>query len=213
MKRLLHIILIICAFNINVNGSNKNVKQQTCLNLSKKSISYGVEWGYIATVHRITRANFFNIEGSRENIKESRFGLWSNAEVLLHLGYNLSDCWNLSIYSGVTGLTDLHYAVPISLRATYYLTPNTMMDRWLVYADIGSGVSLKKEPQEILTGKIGGGYRINLSQRTKLDFIASLRLSYTHHQIIDGNDLVPLQQTNRNSALMESISLGMSITF
>jgi hypothetical protein len=88
-----------------------------------------------------------------------------------------------------------------------------MTDTWLAFADLGTGISLKHEPQEIVTGKIGGGYRINLSPGTKLDFIAAMRLAYTHPQIMDGDDMITLKWTNRNIAFIQSFSLGMSIIF
>ena len=88
-----------------------------------------------------------------------------------------------------------------------------LKDRWLAFIDLGTGVSIKHEPQEIWTGKLGGGYRITLSRDSKLDLIAAVRLACTHPQIIDGEDLIALEWTNRNLAFLQSFSLGISITF
>lgn len=214
MKRILHILLIICSFNIYVLGANKNVK---CLNSSTDAVpkwTFGAEWSYVGTIHYSKKFNYFNTEGYRQNTSFDTFGYWNNGEALLHLGYNLSDRWNLSVYAGVTGLADIHKAIPVSLRVTHYFSRMyPAKDTWLAFADLGSGVSLKQEPQEIFTGKIGAGYRINLSPDTKLDFIAALRLAYTHPQIIDGGDLITLKWTNRNTGFLQSFSIGMAITF
>ena len=83
----------------------------------------------------------------------------------------------------------------------------------MTFMDVGTGISFKNEPQEIWTGKVGGGYRITLSRDTKLDFIAALRLACTHPQVMDGDDKITLEWTNRNLAFLQSFSLGMSITF
>ena len=78
---------------------------------------------------------------------------------------------------------------------------------------LGSGISIKREPQELATAKFGAGYRISLSRDTKLDFIAAVRLTHTHPQIIDEGDLITLEWTNRNSAFLAAVSVGMSLTF
>lgn len=206
MKRLLFISLILCTFNNNVNGQGRPVDDYS-------GLTFGAEWSYVGTVHGNMRYNYFNPEGYRVNRRELMNGYWSNAEALLHVGYNFNKHWNLSFYAGVTGIADLHNAVPISLRATYLFGKDALSDRWLAFADIGTGVSIKSEPQEIWTGKLGGGYRLSLSRDTKLDLIAAIRLTCTRPQIIDGNDIITLEWTNRNTAWVESFSLGMSLTF
>jgi len=206
MKKFLCILLIFCSFNLNVNGQNTSHKDYSRL-------SFGAEWSYIATYHYNTAFNYFNTEGYRTNRKASHTGYWGNAEALLHVGYNFNSHWNLALYAGLTGFADIHNAVPMSVRATYCFGNDPLKDRWLTFVDLGTGFSLKKEPQEIWTGKIGGGYRISLSRDTKLDFIASFRLACTHPQIFDGEDIITLEWTNRNVALLRSITLGMSITF
>ena len=214
MKRFLSIILIITSFNINVIGGNKNVKGKNEALIATNKWDFGVEWSYVGTYAYNTKYNFFNTEGYRVNAHSEVSGYWSNAEVLLHAGYNLNRRWNISLYTGVIGLADIHYAVPVSLRMTHYFAKNSILaDTWLAFAEVGSGICIKNEPQEIWSGKIGGGYRINLSEATKLDFIAAFRLTYTHPQIIDGNDKIPLEYTNLNSALLQSFSIGMAITF
>lgn len=206
MKRLLLILLISSTFNNNVNGQERPMEDYS-------GLTFGAEWSYVGTVHGNSRYNYFDPEGYRVNRQEILNGYWSNGEVLLHIGYNLNHHWNLSMYAGITGLAEFHNAVPVSLRATYCFGNDALKDRWITFADIGTGVSIKSEPQEIWTGKIGGGYRVRLSRDTKLDLIAAIRLTCTHPQIIDENDIIPLERTNRNTAWLQSFSLGMSLTF
>lgn len=213
MKRIFYILLTICIFNINVSANNKNVNWLSHAKSSLPRLSLGVEWSYIGTSHYATRYNYFDSEGYRKNKTEKVTGYWSNAEALLHIGYNLSSNWNISLYSGIMGIADIHNAVPFSLRATYYFGKDPVKDRWFTYADIGTGICLKQEPQEILTGKIGGGYRFSLSRDAKLDIIAAMRLCYTHPQIYDGDEIIIMEWTNRNTALVKSISVGIGLTF
>ena len=176
--------------------------------------TFGAEWSYVSTFHYNTRFNYFNTEGYRQNEATDEFGYWHNGEALLHAGYNLNANWNLSVYAGVAGLADIHKAATLSVRLTHYFGKRYPLDdTWLAFADLGTGVSMKSEPQEIVTGKLGGGYRISLSPFTKLDFIAALRLAYTHPEIFDGEEMITLKWTNRNTAFLQSFSIGMAITF
>ena len=214
MKRILYIILIIYSFNISVTGANKNVMSTIIGSQRVPRWTFGAEWSYVGTFHYNTKFNYFNTEGYRQNEASDKSGYWNNGEALLHVGYNLTPNWNLSMYAGVTGLADIHKAAALSIRMTHYfgkLYP--LRDTWLAFADVGTGISLKHEPQEIVTGKVGGGYRVNLSPDTKLDFIAAFRVAYTHPQIYDGDDEITLKWTNRNTAFLQSFSIGMAITF
>jgi hypothetical protein len=206
MRNWLCILLIFCTFNLNVNG-----QERVCDDIPR--LSFGAEWSYIGTIHYSAWYNYFSPDGYRINRHEDVNGYWGNGEVLLHVGYNFNKHWNLSLYTGMTGLADIHNAASISLRGSYYFGEDALKDRWMTFMDVGTGLSFKNEPQDIWTGKVGGGYRITLSRDTKLDFIAALRLACTHPQVMDGDDKITLEWTNRNLAFLQSFSLGMSITF
>lgn len=206
MKRLAIISLIMCAFNTNVSAQNIFVNPFP-------KVTFGVEWSYLGTAPYKTHFNFFSDDGYRRNINERHTRYFNNAEVLLHVGYNFNSHWNLSFYSGLTGMADIHNAVPLSLRATYAFGNDPLKDRWFTFMDLGTGFSIKKEPQEIYTGKFGGGYRISLSRNTKLDFIAAFRLAYTHPDIVFDDSYIALEWINSNEALLGSLCLGMALTF
>ena len=123
------------------------------------------------------------------------------------------DKWNLSAYLGYTALQDKDHCVPLSLRATRYFRENEKDDRWLTYLDLGSGISIKKHPQEIFTGKLGTGYRFSLSERTKIDVLASLRMTYGHSNIEFENTQISFDRINRNNIYGCALSVGLSLTF
>lgn len=175
--------------------------------------TYGTEWGYILTFYSGYHYNFFSPDGWRVNEKDIGFSYHSNAEIYIHTGYNLSDKWNLSAYLGYTALQDKDHCVPLSLRATRYFRGNEKGDRWLTYLDLGSGISIKKHPQEIFTGKLGTGYRFSLSERTKIDVLASLRMTYGHSNIEFENTQISFDRINRNNIYGCALSVGLSLTF
>ncbi len=206
MRYFLCIFLILSAININVCAGERGEEA-----LSK--VTYGLEWGYVATIQNGYHYNFFAPEGYRVDELDNSFGYISNADVHLHIGYNLSSRWNLSMYIGYEGIADIHQAIPVSLRMTRYFNADPMKDRWLSFIDLGSGICLKRRPEEILTGKIGVGYRLALSRSTSLDFILSARFIYTHPEIIYDKEPVSFNRINRNNAYVTAISIGMALTF
>lgn len=180
---------------------------------SVPKFTFGAEWGYVAIVQYGYHTNFFSPEGYRVDNKGNEFDLYNNAEVYFHAGYNLSPQWNISAYIGYAGFADVQAIVPFSIRGTRFFGENHMDDRWFCFADLGTGISLNKNPQETLAGKLGGGYRLSLSRITKLDFVASVRMTYAHIDInYKGYEIDP-DRVNRNNAYAGAVSFGLSITF
>ena len=201
MKRgLLTYILIIAAF-ISARGTGM------------PEITFGAEWGYMPSLFYGHHYNFFDPDGFRVDDKDTSFGYFTNGEVTLHVGYNFNEYWNLSFHTGYSGAGSFAPVVPMSLRITRYWGDNHLSDRWLTFAECGSGISIKKRPQEIFTGKVGGGYRLSLSRFTKLDFIAAFRMLYTHPDIMHYGYEIDRIWTNRNDGHVGSLFFGLSLTF
>ena len=205
MKKIISILLTICAFNI-------CVKAQVTGEERFPRFTFGAEWGYVATVWEFTHNNFFSAEGYRINEKGNAFGYHSNGEVYLHAGYNFDEYWNLSLYAGYGGVNGMHKIVPISIRATRYYGDDPLTDRWFTFAGLGSGICLKKPVQEIFTGRFGGGYRMSLSPDTKLDLMVGLSLTYTHPEVIHDGRQIPHKLINRNDKLCGGLSISLALT-
>ena len=180
---------------------------------SAKKITFGAEWSYVATPVAIYHYNFFSSEGYRFNIHGSDTGYYNNGEVLLHVGTDLDENWNVSAYAGVCGLANYHNSLPISLRLTRYYENNPMGDRWFSFVDVGSGFTIKLPVQAIASVKLGGGYRLSLTKDSKIDIIAALKGAYTQPQIYHEGEFIDLKYTNRNDVYLLSGQLGISLTF
>lgn len=203
MKKILVILLILFSFNNFVNAQKDRFSKYT----------FGVEWGYVATFQSGYRYIFFPPEGYRVDVRDNSFRLQSNADLYIHSGINLNSIWNLSLYAGYAGVGDIHKVLPVSIRATRYFGKDPLADRWFTFTDLGSGICLKRPVQEILTGKIGGGYRMSLSRYSKLDFIISARMTYTHPQITYDQEVISQEMVRRNNAYVSALSLGLGLTF
>ena len=176
-------------------------------------ITFGAEWGYIGVIYSGYHYNFIAPEGYRVDPRGWGFTYDSNGEAYLHMGYNLNDKYNLSLYAGISAVMDYHHTVPVSLRLTRYFGDSHLKDRWLTFIDLGSGIIIRQDPQELLTGKIGGGYRLSLSRDTKLDLLMSVRTVLTHPDIDYYGTMITPDRINRNNAYCSAISLGMALTF
>ena len=203
MKKTLALIFIMVLFHTGAGAGNTSLPRLT----------YGVEWGYIGVFYSGYHYNFFAPEGYRADPRNYKFMYMSNAEAYLHLGYNIDANHNISAYAGISAIERYHHTIPVSIRFTRYSGNDHMKDRWFTFIDLGSGISIKKHPQAILTGKIGWGYRISLSRDTKLDFLMAYRAVLTHPDIYHYGEMIPFDSINRNNAYNSAISFGMALTF
>lgn len=176
-------------------------------------ITFGAEWGYMASFLSGHHYNFFDPDGFRVDSQEMSACYFNNGEVTFHVGYNFNHKWNLSLHTGYSGAGDFEPTIPISLRMTRYWGENHLADRWFTLLDVGSGITLKKSPQETVSCKLGGGYRISLSRVTKLDFLAAFKLLYTHPEIMYYGEIIDHKWINRSNGYVGSLFFGISLTF
>lgn len=202
MKKLCIIFLTILLLPATGRAQNESVPKLT----------FGAEWGYIGVFYSGYHHNFFAPEGYRVDPRSYKFMYVSNAEAYLHLGYNIDARHNIAAYAGISAIERYHHTIPVSIRFTRYSGDDHMKDRWFTFIDLGSGISIKKNPQAILTGKLGWGYRISLSRDTKLDFLMSYRAVLTHPDIYHYGDMIPHDKVNRNNAYNSALSLGIALT-
>lgn len=187
-----------------------------CLSASDKDakrFTFGAEWGYVGSFHCGIHHNFFSEEGYRVDLVQNNLAFQGNGEVYLHAGYNISPSWNLSLYAGIAGIYDFHRAVPISLRVTRYFKARPNGDRWIAFADGGSGICLTSNIQGILTGKAGGGYSITLSPDTSIDVLLAYRMTLTHPEITYDGYEINHNRINRNNAYVSALSLSLALNF
>ena len=205
MKKFLLILLIACTFNNNVNAQKERGD-------TYPKFTFGLEWGYVASITTVFHNNFYAPEGFRVDEQGIDTGYINNADMYLNVGWNVNRVWNVSIYIGYAGVGDMHNVLPISIRGTRYFGSDPLKDRWFIFADAGGGICLKTPVQDIATLKFGGGYQLSLSRDTKLDFLMSYRAVLTHPDIYHYGDMIPHDKVNRNNAYNSALSLGIALT-
>ena len=203
MKKTLAVIFIMVLCHTGAGAGNATFPRLT----------YGLEWGYIGVFYSGYHYNFFAPEGYRVDPRGYSLMYDSNAEGYFHVGYNMTEKKNISLYAGLSAIENYHHTLPVSIRYTRYYGIDHLRDTWFSFIDLGSGCSIKVHPQFILTGKFGGGYRMSLSRDTKLDFLISLRSVLTHPDIVYDDTPIRYDRVKRNNAYVSAFSIGMALTF
>ena len=174
-------------------------------------LTFGVEWDYVSTVANIYHHNFRAQEGYRRNDKDIMIMYAGNGAILGHIGADFGRHYNLSVYAGYEGITDGFAVFPVSLRNTLLFGKDVRLPRWLCYIDAGYGFTDMAD-SVCITGRAGCGYRLPLSERVKLDFLLSYRLSYAEIPFSDEGGTVSADRIMRNNNILNAISLGIGIT-
>lgn len=144
-------------------------------------ITYGLEFGYIANFHVYSHFNYIPEGGYRVDHEDNDFGYSTNANVMAHFGFNVSENLNLSAYAGYQGINRKQRIFPVTLRATVLFGKHDDPGRWLSY--IGGGIGLKGSEKmfgNAYVANCGVGYRLNLTREVKLDFLSGLVSTYWH---------------------------------
>ena len=172
-----------------------------------------VEWSYVASFHLASVQNFYAPEGYRIHRSNSELDYFTNAEVMVRPGINLTPRWNLSAGFGVTGVHRKYTAIPITLRATHYFSSKPDKDRFLAYLDCGFGIHTGADSRAIFRGAVGGGYQLYLSRHFRLGFLLSIRSTLFHPEVVLYGESIAPGDINKNDALSTSVSIGMNLTF
>lgn len=182
------------------------------------TFTFGVEGNYANSVVSYRHYNFVSSYGYRIDRKYWDSGYHVNGEFLIHVGMNVDNRLNLSLYTGYSGIFKNMRTTPLTLRVTYCFGKDRTKNRWLVYADAGPGITQHSDKVSI-SGicKAGTGYRIPLSRYTRLDFLMSVRAAMTSTGAFEMNTgssiYIPEENLRRNDAFYFALMFGIGITF
>ena len=182
------------------------------------TLTFGIEGSYISTAASYRHFNYISAYGYRIDRKFWNTMYHSNGEFLMHIGVDISDKFNLSVYTGRSGINRGTYVVPLTLRGSCYFGKDPSKGRWLAFLDAGPGLSGYGDDLS-LSGmfKAGTGYRIPLGRYTRLDFLVSFRTVVTGKGIMgssmSSSIYIPEENLRRSDALYLAMTFGIGITF
>lgn len=182
------------------------------------TFTFGIEGSYISTVASYRHFNYISTYGYRVDRKFWKTRYHSNGEFLMHIGADISDRFNLSIYTGRSGINRNVYLTPLTLRGTYYFGKDPAKSRWMAFLDAGPGLSGYGDDMSA-SGivKIGSGYSIPLGKYTRLDFLVSFRNVITNKKMMgssmSSSIYIPEENLRKNSSLHMAMTFGIGIRF
>lgn len=176
-------------------------------------VSAAVEWGAGMTFADYHVYNYLLEGGYRMNGSELYFGGKLNAYLQGSIGYAILPDWTLSLSAGYEGIDRQYRVYPITMRATHNFRP-VGEDGWTIYVESGAGFWGPSDIAAVL-GRLGGGYRIALSERTSLDLLLSYRLSMRNPDLFDPDSTRPIldERIVLNQLYSSKLTLSIAISF
>lgn len=177
-------------------------------------LSYGIEWGYDATLLNAYHYNYTDAkDGYRIDEEAAKPMYYSNGHAEAHLTLEFASHWSLGLRAGYAGIQQKTRFFPISLRNTFYFK-SFSMDGQFIFIEGGAGFhEMRKTVSPV--ARLGYGYRAALSRRSSIDFSASLRGVADHPPIYDNSipGYVDEEDIRRSDAIYGALCLSVALNF
>lgn len=177
-------------------------------------LSYGIEWGYDATVLDAYHYNYTDpADGFRIDDKAVKGMYYSNGHVMAGLTLEFAGRWGLGLHAGYAGIKQRTRIFPLALRCTYYMD-SFQTDGQFLFAEGGAGLHETRKGVSPY-GRLGYGFRSVLSKKSSMDFSASLRIAADNPPIYDNTrpGYIPEEDIRRNDALYGALMLSVALNF
>lgn len=180
---------------------------------------YGVEWGYDATFMDKYHSVYFDPDvGYRIDAEGTKLLLYSNGYASARIGVELMKHYSATILAGYCGVKQGRRIFPLTMRATYFIDSYDVSGI-MAFIEGGTGVHYESGMDfsdiNIIVGKCGAGYRLKMSKKSSLDFMASIQLTYDHPGIYNPDipGYIPDFYVRRSDDLFGSFNLSCAISF
>ncbi|MDO5442660.1 MAG: hypothetical protein Q4G10_03220 [Bacteroidia bacterium] len=208
MKKLLAITAILILGCITASGQNK------------LHLKYGVEWGYDASFLDKYHSIYFDPEvGYRIDAEGTKLYLYSNGYVNARVGVELFKHYSATLLAGYCGVKQDRRIFTYTFRASYFIDSYDVSG-YFAFLEGGGGYHYSSDPEikseyDIKVGKIGGGYRLKMSKKSSLDFMASVQLTKDHPGIYNPEipGYIPDFYVRVSDDLFASFNLSCAISF
>ena len=176
--------------------------------------SFGLEWGYTATILKTSQHNYICSEGYRIIDNPVSWWYYSNGSVLANAGLDLNDNINLSAYSGLLGVYSRRWVIPAELRIRW-CPAGLSSDGWLIHGGAAATFPTSSLYETGFRAIAGGGYRLALSNTISVDFLVSLNFTLDSENITDPDTrtLVPRSSITSNSTEYQAVNFSVAINF
>ena len=178
-------------------------------------LRYGVEWGLSASVYNSFHYNYIDgIMGYRIDEEGSDTDCIGNAFAEVYCGTDLSRRLSLTLRAGFSGIARGRRVVPICLRLSWF-PAGTCADGFFTLADGGLSFPDFFEAKPAPVFRLGGGYRLLLTDSSSLDIQLCARLCQDHPDIWDEQErhYVETHNVRRSDAAHYALCLSAALNF
>jgi len=192
-----------------------------CANLATaregtRTINFGVEWDYIATMAQFRNYYYQNSEGTKINDDSGGFSYKSNGAILGKVSARLGKLTSLSLYAGYCGIYEGRGVFPVSLRCSVY-PKGIDNNSFMLFLDGGAGFTNKSfQNKPTLMGKLGWGYHFPLNTNYSIDLLMAVQAAYDHpNEVLDrfAGEFVRDSYIFRSDVLDLGVHFGIGINF
>lgn len=208
-----HILIVAAAFALlagtgSVRAENPPGKEGSA------RLSFGVEWGYDATVLELHHYNYMDAaDGFRIDDESATPMFYSNGHATAHVTLEFARRWALGINAGYAGVFQRTRIFPLALRSTFYFD-SFRSDGQFIFLEGGAGLHETRKSVSPVA-RIGYGYRAVLSRKSSIDFLASIRTVADHPPIYDSSipGYIADEDIRRSDALYNALILSVALNF
>lgn len=206
MLKIKHIVTFLAAFSLAGGVAGAQVR-----------FTYGLEWGYTATMFNIHSFNYHTTDGVRVDDTDALFDYRSNAMILGNAGAYFGDKFSATLNSGYASIYEKRMVCPLTLRATFF--PKGYLNEGMkFFADGGTAFPMDGsfKNKAIYLFKAGGGYRIPIYGRFGMDLSLAAQYTVDHPvEIIDKytHRYLDLENVRRSDRDYFALSLTLALYF
>lgn len=177
-------------------------------------ITWGLEWGYTATMLKTSQHNFICDEGYRIIENPVTWRYFSNGSVLACAGADITEHINLSAYTGLQGVYSRRWVVPAMLRMKW--SPSGLRsDGFMLIAGGGHVFPTTTLRETGMETQAGVAYRIAFIRGLSVDLLLTWNFTLDWENITDPDTrkLVPRTNITNNSTEYQALNLSIALNF
>lgn len=183
----------------------------------RSHIRGGVEWGYTMSIWQNYHYNYLTDAYARVDSQGSDVDFNSHGHIYAYIGYEFARTWEADVIAGLAGVWTDRSVVPIDLRLTKFfpLKSGNSLKAFIEGGPIISHNGFVEEDSSYIA-RLGGGYRIMLTERLSLDLSVSFFNCMDHPaDVVDPkyNSHIDPALLRRSDTLYQGLSFSISLNY
>lgn len=182
----------------------------------RRALRWGADWGYGLDIYHYWNINYLDTQvGYRVWDQDYEWQARPNAYACLKLGYEVLPWMEVSVFSGIMGISEGRKIIPAGLQIG--IAPGGNANAGPVF-NISGGAGFKSggySPVPAAFAMMGGGWRFRINSVWDMDLLLRTRLCKDSPPVWDKDDGIYITEENvrRNVALTASLEFGIALSF